>query len=159
MCFGRIPRTSASWLQSWWVRSWDHEGWAGQCGGSFFVPPVSLLGSAAQGPWPNQLAHQPVLTDLLYVHLACLDGEGNWMSSYSFRLRSCAFSSSSTAISDWFGHIWGPQDIQHKECSMVQNSEAHLPGQLCRESPGKEWISWELLLLDSMLLSENQGNM
>lgn len=41
---------------------------------------------------------------------------------------------------------------------MVQNSEAHLPGQLCRESPGKEWIQWELLLLDSMLLSENQGN-
>lgn len=48
------------------------------------VPPVSFLGSAVREPRPNQLAHQPVLTNLLYVHLACLDGEDNWISSYMF---------------------------------------------------------------------------
>lgn len=43
---------------------------------------------------------------------------------------------------------------------MVKDCEAHLPYQLCRESPGKEKVCWDVqgpVFLDSLLLSTIQG--
>lgn len=51
---------------------------------------------------------------------------------------------SSPVIPNRLGHIRGPQDIQREEHSMVENCEAHLPDQLCRESPGKEGVWWDV---------------
>lgn len=43
---------------------------------------------------------------------------------------------------------------------MVKDCEAHLPHQLCRESPGKEKVCWDVqgaVFSDSLLLSMIQG--
>lgn len=37
---------------------------------------------------------------------------------------------------------------------MVKNCEAHLPDKLCRESPGKEEVCWDVPLAQGLILGQ-----
>lgn len=105
-------------------------------------------------PWPKQ----PDLTNL-----SCVTSPVSMNTSLSRHIPALllgAFLLSPTAIPDRPGHIWGLQAVWCEERPMVKDCEAHLPHQLCRESPGKEKIWWDVkhpVFSGSLLLFTIQG--